>query len=170
MLWCSCRPPYTCRCKRCLFLYGALSQATTTVLGVQAERSLIVLQLEIKGSCNQALKSRVYATRQLCTAFVSLVGFTVLLLFRCLCACCIALRSNFCPGRLRYSANMTSALSCSLMMMSSLQVTKTTYSGLQEHRIMKYTATGHKAKAKEQMSTETTDTGHLCNSLSCNLF
>jgi hypothetical protein len=33
--------------------------------------------------------------------------------------------------------------------MSSLQVTKTTYSGLQEHRIMKYTATGHKAKAKE---------------------
>jgi hypothetical protein len=29
---------------------------------------------------------------------------------------------------------------------------------------MKYTATGHKAKAKEQMSTETTDTGHLCKS------
>jgi hypothetical protein len=27
---------------------------------------------------------------------------------------------------------------------------------------MKYTATGHKAKAKEQMSTETTDTGHVC--------
>jgi hypothetical protein len=50
------------------------------------------------------------------------------------------------------------------LMMSSLQVTKTTYSGLQEHRIMKYTATGHKAKAKEQMSTETTDLGHLCKS------
>jgi hypothetical protein len=29
------------------------------------------------------------------------------------------------------------------LMMSSLQVTKATYSGLQEHRIMKYTATGH---------------------------
>jgi hypothetical protein len=26
---------------------------------------------------------------------------------------------------------------------------------------MKYTATGQKAKAKEQMSTENTDTGHL---------
>jgi hypothetical protein len=46
-------------------------------------------------------------------------------------------------------------------MMSSLQVTKTTYSGLQEHKNMKYTATGHKAKAKEQMST---DTGHSCKS------
>jgi hypothetical protein len=29
---------------------------------------------------------------------------------------------------------------------------------------MRFTATGHKAKAKEQMSTETTDTGHLCKS------
>jgi hypothetical protein len=40
-----------------------------------------------------------------------------------------------------------------------LRVTKTTYSGIQEHRIMKYTATGQKAKPKERMSTETTDTG-----------
>jgi hypothetical protein len=29
---------------------------------------------------------------------------------------------------------------------SSLQVTKTTYSGLQEHRIIVYTATGQKAR------------------------
>jgi hypothetical protein len=43
---------------------------------------------------------------------------------------------------------------------SSLQVTKTTYSGLQEHRIIVYTATGQKAKPKVRMSTETTDTGN----------
>jgi hypothetical protein len=43
---------------------------------------------------------------------------------------------------------------------SSLQVTKTTYSGLQEHRIIKNTATGQNAKPKVRMSTETTDTGN----------
>jgi hypothetical protein len=31
---------------------------------------------------------------------------------------------------------------------SSLQVTKTTYSGLQEHRIVEYTATGQKARCQ----------------------
>jgi hypothetical protein len=36
---------------------------------------------------------------------------------------------------------------------SSLQVTKTTYSGLQEHRIIVYTATGQKAQPKVHMST-----------------
>jgi hypothetical protein len=44
---------------------------------------------------------------------------------------------------------------------SSLQVTKTTYSGLQEHRIIVYTATGQKAKPKVHLSTKTTDTGNL---------
>jgi hypothetical protein len=43
---------------------------------------------------------------------------------------------------------------------SSLQETKTTYSGLQEHGIIKYTATGQKTKPKERMSTESTDTGN----------
>jgi hypothetical protein len=43
---------------------------------------------------------------------------------------------------------------------SSLQVTKTTCIGLQEHRIIKYTAAGQKAKPKERKSTETTDTGN----------
>jgi hypothetical protein len=43
---------------------------------------------------------------------------------------------------------------------SSLQVAKTTYSGLQEHRIIVYTVTGQKAKLKVRMSTETTDTGN----------
>jgi hypothetical protein len=49
----------------------------------------------------------------------------------------------------------------SVCMESMLQATKTTYSGLQEHRINQYTATGQKAKPKEHMSTETTDIGHL---------
>jgi hypothetical protein len=40
----------------------------------------------------------------------------------------------------------------------SLQVTKTIYSGLQEHRSIKYTATGQSTKPKERMSTDTTDT------------
>jgi hypothetical protein len=35
--------------------------------------------------------------------------------------------------------------------------TKTTYCGLQEHRIIVYTATGQKVKLKVRMSTETTD-------------
>jgi hypothetical protein len=43
---------------------------------------------------------------------------------------------------------------------SSLQVTKTTYSGLQEHRIIVYTATGQKAKPKVHLSTKTTVTGN----------
>jgi hypothetical protein len=47
----------------------------------------------------------------------------------------------------------------------SLQVTKTTYSGLQEHRSIVYTVTGQKAKPKVlpyivHMSPETTDTGN----------
>jgi hypothetical protein len=42
---------------------------------------------------------------------------------------------------------------------SSLQVTQTTYSGLQEHRIIVYTATQQKAKPKVHLSTENTDTG-----------
>jgi hypothetical protein len=41
---------------------------------------------------------------------------------------------------------------------SSLHVTKTTYSGLQEHRIIVYTATGQKAKPKGHLSTESTVT------------
>jgi hypothetical protein len=36
-----------------------------------------------------------------------------------------------------------------------LQATTTTFSGLQEHRIIVYTATGRKAKPKVHMSTET---------------
>jgi hypothetical protein len=43
---------------------------------------------------------------------------------------------------------------------SSLQVTKTTDRGLQERRIIVYTAAGQKAKLKVHMSTETTDTGN----------
>jgi hypothetical protein len=43
---------------------------------------------------------------------------------------------------------------------SSLQVSKTTYSALQEHRSIQHTATGQKAKPQERMSTETTDTGN----------
>jgi hypothetical protein len=43
---------------------------------------------------------------------------------------------------------------------SSLQAKKTTYSGLQEHRIIVYTATGQKTKAKGTKATETTDTGN----------
>jgi hypothetical protein len=43
---------------------------------------------------------------------------------------------------------------------SSFQVTNTTYSGLQEHRIIVYTATGQKAKPKVHLSTETTVTGN----------
>jgi hypothetical protein len=39
---------------------------------------------------------------------------------------------------------------------SSLQVTKTTYGGLKEHRIIVYTATGQKVKLKVHLSTETT--------------
>jgi hypothetical protein len=35
-----------------------------------------------------------------------------------------------------------------------------TFCGLQEHRIIVYTATGQKAKPKVHMSTETTDTGN----------
>jgi hypothetical protein len=42
---------------------------------------------------------------------------------------------------------------------SSLKVTKTNFSGLQQHRTIVYTATGQKAKPKVHMSTETTDTG-----------
>jgi hypothetical protein len=37
---------------------------------------------------------------------------------------------------------------------SSLHVTNTTYSGLQEHRIIVYTATGQKAKPKVHLSTK----------------
>jgi hypothetical protein len=43
---------------------------------------------------------------------------------------------------------------------SSLQVTKATYSGLQEHRIIVNTATGQKAKPKVHLSTECTVTGN----------
>jgi hypothetical protein len=43
---------------------------------------------------------------------------------------------------------------------SSLHVTYTTYSGLQEHRIIVYTATGQKAKPKVHLSTESTVTGN----------
>jgi hypothetical protein len=39
---------------------------------------------------------------------------------------------------------------------SSLHVTNTTYSGLQEHRTIVYTATGQKAKPKVHLSTEST--------------
>jgi hypothetical protein len=41
---------------------------------------------------------------------------------------------------------------------SSLHVTNTTYSGLQEHRILVYTATGQKAKPKVHLSKESTVT------------
>jgi hypothetical protein len=41
----------------------------------------------------------------------------------------------------------------------SLHVTNTTYSGLQEHRSIVYTATGQKAKPKVLLSTESTVTG-----------
>jgi hypothetical protein len=43
---------------------------------------------------------------------------------------------------------------------SSLHVTNTTYSGLQEHRIIVYTATGQKAKPKAHLSMESTVTGN----------
>jgi hypothetical protein len=43
---------------------------------------------------------------------------------------------------------------------SSFHVTNTTYSGLQEHRIIVYTATGQKAKPKVHLSTESTVTGN----------
>jgi hypothetical protein len=43
---------------------------------------------------------------------------------------------------------------------SSLHVTNTTYSGLQEHRIIVYTATGQKAKPKVHLSMESTVTGN----------
>jgi hypothetical protein len=43
---------------------------------------------------------------------------------------------------------------------SSLHVTNTTYNGLQEHRIIVYTATGQKAKQLVHLSTESTVTGN----------
>jgi hypothetical protein len=43
---------------------------------------------------------------------------------------------------------------------SSLHVTNTAYSGLQEHRIIVHTATGQKAKPKLHLSTESTVTGN----------
>jgi hypothetical protein len=43
---------------------------------------------------------------------------------------------------------------------SSLHVTNTTYSGLQEHRIIVSTATGQKAKPKVHLSMEGTVTGN----------
>jgi hypothetical protein len=46
---------------------------------------------------------------------------------------------------------------------SSLHVTNTTYSGLQEHRIIVYTATGQKAKPKVHLSMESTVTGNSSN-------
>jgi hypothetical protein len=42
---------------------------------------------------------------------------------------------------------------------SSQQVSNITYTGLHEHRIIEYTATGQKTNSKERMSTETTATG-----------
>jgi hypothetical protein len=65
---------------------------------------------------------------------------------------------------------------------SSLHVTNTTYSGLKEHRIIVYTATGQKAKPKVHLSTESTVTdssrqhvlsllaahAHLQDSMQCN--
>jgi hypothetical protein len=48
---------------------------------------------------------------------------------------------------------------------SSLHVTNTTYSGLQEHRIIVYTATGQKAKLKVHLSTESTVTGNSSKTL-----
>jgi hypothetical protein len=42
---------------------------------------------------------------------------------------------------------------------SSLHVTNTTYSGLQEHRTIVYTATGQKAKPKVHLSMESTVVG-----------
>jgi hypothetical protein len=44
---------------------------------------------------------------------------------------------------------------------SSLHVTNTAYSGLQEHRIIVYTATGQKAKPKVHLSTESIKPVHL---------
>jgi hypothetical protein len=44
-------------------------------------------------------------------------------------------------------------------------VTNTTYSGLQEHRIIVYTATGQKAKPKVHLSTESTVTGNSSKTL-----
>jgi hypothetical protein len=54
----------------------------------------------------------------------------------------------------------TQSLSKSVDVESSLHVTNTTYSGLQEHRIIVYTATGQKAKPKVHLSTESTVTGN----------
>jgi hypothetical protein len=48
---------------------------------------------------------------------------------------------------------------------SSLHVTNTTYSGLQEHKIIVYTATGQKAKPKVDLSTESTVTGNSSKTL-----
>jgi hypothetical protein len=45
---------------------------------------------------------------------------------------------------------------------SSLHVTNTTFSGLQEHRIIVYTAAGQKAKPMVHLSTESTVTGNSC--------
>jgi hypothetical protein len=64
--------------------------------------------------------------------------------------------------RLRFAALHMSSLR-NLMQCereSSLHVTNITYSGLQEHRIIVYTATGQKAKPKVHLSTESTVTGH----------
>jgi hypothetical protein len=44
-----------------------------------------------------------------------------------------------------------------------LQVSKTTYNGLQEQRTNEYTATGQKAKPKKHVSTKTTDLRHSSN-------
>jgi succinate-acetate transporter protein len=67
------------------------------------------------------------------------MAITILLVFRCFAFLC-----------------------CSVVVgENSLQVTETTYSGLQEHRSIMYTATGQKAKPKERMSTEVTGTGNL---------
>jgi hypothetical protein len=39
-----------------------------------------------------------------------------------------------------------------------LQVTKTTYGGLQEHRVTEFSATGQETKPKEHVRTDNTDT------------
>jgi hypothetical protein len=41
---------------------------------------------------------------------------------------------------------------------------KTTYRGVQEQRIIEYTASGQKAKPKEHVSTTNTNTGHSSKS------
>jgi hypothetical protein len=69
------------------------------------------------------------------------------------------------PGLAFHPGMLAMVLHRSQRRESSLHATNTTYSGLQEHRIIVYTATGQKAKPKVHLSTESTDTGNSSKTL-----